>query len=102
MRASDPDEAEAFLQAALVEEPAVAKHHCMLGELAVGRGDENAAIASFERALELAPWRADCRLGLIEDRKARGQRKAVAQALDAAPEPAPELSSFRARHGYAQ
>ena len=55
----------AFLRTALGEQPNVGRFHCALGSLAVEEGRAEEAVASYETALELAPWRAGCRLELV-------------------------------------
>jgi thioredoxin-like negative regulator of GroEL len=102
LRRLDPAAAEDLLRRALAEDPGIAPHHCMLAEMLAERRENEAAAASFARALELAPWRDDCRLGWASLYQARGERREVERILAAAPEPSPLLRRFRQEHGYAE
>ncbi|MEZ5330991.1 MAG: hypothetical protein R2991_02825 [Thermoanaerobaculia bacterium] len=95
----DTEAALSEIEALLERDPRIAKLLDLHGRLLQASGDEAAALHSFSRALELAPWRVDTRLALCELELRHSGRKRVQSLLDAAPEPSGELDSFRLRHG---
>ncbi len=75
-----------------------ARFHHLLGRLELEAGQTEAAAGRFERALELAPWKSDCRIDLANLMLGEGRGDDVAALLDAAPDDA-AIDGFRRRHG---
>ncbi len=79
--------------------PHAARFHHLLGRLELADGRNEEAVRRFERALELGPWKSDCRIDLANLWLSEGRTDDVAALLAAAPEADPAIEAYRRRHG---
>ncbi len=78
--------------------PHAGRFHHLLGRLELAAGDSPAAAKRFARALELTPWKADCRIDLANLWLSEGRIDDVVALLSQAPGPDPALDHYRRRH----
>ncbi len=97
-RRDDPDGAREWVEDGLERFPHTARLLHLLGRLELEAGQGAAAAGRFERALELAPWKSDCRIDLANLWLAAGRSDDVATLLSAAPGQDPAIESYRRRH----
>lgn len=98
LRNDDLDAALEEIASVLSEEPWLARFLDLRAHVELAAGDTRNAAASFENALELAPWRADSRVALAEIELGEGERERARRLLLDAPESSALLSDFRERH----
>ena len=95
----DRPRARELVEDALQRFPHAARFHHLAGRLELDDGRREEAARSFERALELAPWKSDCRIDLANLWLAAGRSDDVGALLAAAPEADPAIAAYRRRHG---
>ena len=98
-RQGDAEGARERIEAGLERFPHCARFHHLLGRLELEAGQVEAAAGRFERALELAPWKSDCRIDLANLMLGEGRTDEVAALLNAAPGDDPAIDGYRRRHG---
>lgn len=79
--------------------PHAARFHHLLGRVELADGDSEAAAAGFRRALELAPWKSDCRIDLANLFLSEERLDDVGALLAEVPETDPALDAYRRRYG---
>ncbi len=98
-RRGDTSSARELLEESLERFPHTARSHHLLGRLELEAGRNEAAAERFERALELAPWNADCRIDLANLMLSEGRLGDADVLLSAAPGEDPAIDNYRRRHG---
>jgi Tfp pilus assembly protein PilF len=92
---NDLHKAEVVVRQSIALEPHLAHPIELLGTIALRQGSQRLAWTQFERALELAPWRADWRAAQVQRLMASGETNRARRVLEAAPEDRPELRAVR-------
>ena len=98
-RQGDAGGARERVEAGLERFPHSARFHHLLGRLELEAGQVETAAGRFERALELAPWKSDCRIDLANLLLGESRSDEAAAVLDAAPGDDPAIDGYRRRHG---
>ncbi len=78
--------------------PHAGRFYHLLGRIELEAGRDEAAAGRFEKALELAPWKTECRIDLANLWLSQGRSDTVAALLAQAPGPDPVLDRYRRRH----
>ncbi len=98
-RVGDRPRARELAADAVERFPHTARFHHLLGRLELADGRDDEAGRSLERALELGPWKSDCRIDLANLWLSVGRSDDVEALLAAAPEADPAIAAYRRRHG---
>ena len=94
----DWQEARRRIEDGLRLEPHLGRYHRLLADLELHEGQRDAALAALQRAVHLAPWKAEWRRDLVQMLLDDGLRDRAAELLAAAPEGHPLLDDLRRRH----